>query len=130
MTSSVSLEQLRQNNWIAIHGRVYDIAEFDDHPGGKDILLSLAGKDATADFEETGHTDQARKQALNFFVGFLEGHVGVEKGLPSVVEVLQSEQLNARSSLGLSTGTMVVSGMVALLGAMAAYFVLGRGTRM
>ena len=33
-------------------GKVYDVTPFmDDHPGGGEIMLSAAGKDATNDFE-------------------------------------------------------------------------------
>ena len=120
MTLIVSLEELKTNNWIAIHGRVYDIHAFDDHPGGKDIILALAGKDATLDFEDIGHSDSARRQASNFFVGFLGPSEGLKKELPSVSEVSDSKS----SSGGLSTGTVVLSGMVVLAGAIAEYFAI------
>ncbi len=38
--------------WVVITRQVYDITTFvDEHPGGKDILLEYAGKDATEAFE-------------------------------------------------------------------------------
>jgi hypothetical protein len=38
--------------WVVIKKQVYDITTFlDEHPGGKDIILEYAGKDATEAFE-------------------------------------------------------------------------------
>lgn len=44
--------------WLLIHGNVYDLTSFlDDHPGGKSILLSHAGRDATEGFAEIHSKD-------------------------------------------------------------------------
>ncbi|KAK5990847.1 L-lactate dehydrogenase (cytochrome) [Cladobotryum mycophilum] len=38
--------------WVILYGNVYDVTEFlPSHPGGAKIILSLAGKDATEDFD-------------------------------------------------------------------------------
>jgi L-lactate dehydrogenase (cytochrome) len=38
--------------WIAIHNVVYDFTEFlSTHPGGKGVLLKVAGKDGTSAFD-------------------------------------------------------------------------------
>ncbi|GAB1311446.1 hypothetical protein MFIFM68171_01656 [Madurella fahalii] len=38
--------------WVVIHGNVYDVTEFlPEHPGGSRIILQLAGRDATAEFD-------------------------------------------------------------------------------
>ena len=118
----VSLENLKANQWIVIHGRVYDIAAFDDHPGGKEVLLSLAGRDATADFEDVGHSDSARKQALSFFVGFFEDHSLDRKELPSVAEISSAP---VSSPFGLSTSIVALSSMLAIFSAIGAYFAFG-----
>lgn len=47
---TVSAEELAQhnsaeNNWIAIHGKVFDVTKFAaEHPGGKKVLTNVAGK--------------------------------------------------------------------------------------
>ncbi len=37
--------------WVVIYGRVYDVTEFkEEHPGGKNVILRWAGKDATESY--------------------------------------------------------------------------------
>ncbi|PHT40953.1 Cytochrome b5 [Capsicum baccatum] len=51
-------------------GRVYDVTSFlDDHPGGDEVLLTATGKDATDDFEDVGHSDDARELMNKYFIG-------------------------------------------------------------
>ncbi|XP_018365495.1 PREDICTED: cytochrome b5-like [Trachymyrmex cornetzi] len=46
--------------WIVIHGEVYNITKFhQEHPGGEEVLLKLAGQDATECFEAVGHSNEA-----------------------------------------------------------------------
>lgn len=38
--------------WVIIHGRAYDVTDFkEEHPGGKNIIMKWAGKDATETYE-------------------------------------------------------------------------------
>ncbi|KAL8672130.1 MAG: hypothetical protein Q9168_003404 [Polycauliona sp. 1 TL-2023] len=38
--------------WVIIHGKAYDVTDFkEDHPGGKQIILKWAGKDATETYD-------------------------------------------------------------------------------
>lgn len=81
----ISKDELASHNqkgdtWIAIHGLVYDVSKFDHHPGGKEVLDSVAGKDGTQSFEDTGHSNSARHMAEKFEVGVLEGMEGTATG--------------------------------------------------
>lgn len=43
--------------WSALHGKVYDLTDFvDEHPGGEDSILEVAGKDGTESFANV-HTE-------------------------------------------------------------------------
>lgn len=57
MSRKITVEELSRHNkendcWIAINGTVYDVTSFlSEHPGGKKVVLTVAGKDGTAKFE-------------------------------------------------------------------------------
>jgi cytochrome b involved in lipid metabolism len=43
--SQVQAHKSRNDVWIIVHGKVYDVTLFlSEHPGGEDILLEYAGK--------------------------------------------------------------------------------------
>lgn len=73
----ITKEELAKHNkandiWIAIKGNVYNITEFlEDHPGGEDVLMDNAGKDATRAFEDIGHSPDAESQMKQFLIGRL-----------------------------------------------------------
>jgi len=52
--------------------KVYDVTKYmDDHPGGAEVLLDVAGKDADEFFEDIGHSTEARKDLQNYYIGDL-----------------------------------------------------------
>ncbi|PWN42963.1 cytochrome b5 [Ceraceosorus guamensis] len=72
-----------KNLWIVISGQVYDVSKFmDEHPGGDEVLLCEAEKDATEAFEDVGHSDDARALLPPMLVGEIEG--GGEAAKPKV----------------------------------------------
>ncbi|XP_020198267.1 cytochrome b5 [Aegilops tauschii subsp. strangulata] len=59
--------------WLVIGGKVYNVTKFlDDHPGGDDVLLSSTAKDATDDFEDVGHSTTARAMMDEYYVGEID----------------------------------------------------------
>lgn len=43
--------------WMVIHGKVYNISPvLSNHPGGSQVLLHYAGRDATYPFDDVGHS--------------------------------------------------------------------------
>ncbi|XP_032666966.1 nitrate reductase [NADH] 2-like isoform X2 [Odontomachus brunneus] len=60
------------NCWVVIYDYVYDCTEFlKSHPGGHDVLLEYAGRDATLAFIGTGHSAVARKILERYIIGEL-----------------------------------------------------------
>lgn len=56
--------------WMVIDGKVYDVTKFlDEHPGGEEIMLDASGRDATREFEDVGHSGEARAQLDQLHIG-------------------------------------------------------------
>merc|ERR1712066_15543 len=74
-----SLEEVEKHNvgrgpdksiWMVIHDKVFDVTKFlDEHPGGEEILIETAGKDASEAFEDVGHSTDAREMMEEYFLG-------------------------------------------------------------
>uniref|UniRef100_A0A0A9C6E0 Uncharacterized protein n=1 Tax=Arundo donax TaxID=35708 RepID=A0A0A9C6E0_ARUDO len=75
--SDVALHASRNDCWVVIHGKVYDVTKFlEDHPGGEDVLLhASASGDATEAFEEVGHSTSAISMMDSYLIGSIEGYV-------------------------------------------------------
>lgn len=59
--------------WIAMNGHVYDVTKFHRiHPGGSQIILQHAGKDATSVFASVGHSQKAKAMAAKRLIGHLK----------------------------------------------------------
>lgn len=60
----------RESAAIIIDNVVYDVTLFlDDHPGGVEVLLNNAGKDASRCFHDVGHSDDAKNWRSTFKIG-------------------------------------------------------------
>eukprot|EP01064_Diplonema_japonicum_P038684 TRINITY_DN9442_c2_g4_i1.p1 TRINITY_DN9442_c2_g4~~TRINITY_DN9442_c2_g4_i1.p1 ORF type:complete len:149 (+),score=51.06 TRINITY_DN9442_c2_g4_i1:46-447(+) len=61
--------------WVAVCGRVFKIKEeyLDDHPGGREVLTAVAGKDATEAWVDVKHSKSARKKMQAFLIGKVKG---------------------------------------------------------
>ncbi|KAK4339434.1 hypothetical protein RND71_040896 [Anisodus tanguticus] len=71
--NEVSEHNKKDDCWLVISGKVYDVTSFlDDHPGGDDVLLTATGKDATDDFEDVGHSDDAREMMKKYYIGEID----------------------------------------------------------
>lgn len=56
--------------WVVIKGKVYDVSKFvDEHPGGEEVLLDVAGKDATTEFVDVGHSEEAEEILEKLHIG-------------------------------------------------------------
>ncbi|XP_055639811.1 cytochrome b5 isoform X2 [Toxorhynchites rutilus septentrionalis] len=56
--------------WMVIDDKVYDVTKFQkEHPGGEEVLIEAAGKDATNEFNDVGHSSDAKEQMKQFIIG-------------------------------------------------------------
>ncbi|KAK6200274.1 cytochrome b5 [Scheffersomyces amazonensis] len=70
--------------WIVYNGQVYDVTKYvDEHPGGEEVIVDVAGSDATEAFNDIGHSDDAHQILSGLLVGKLEG--GVVKKTSSIM---------------------------------------------
>ncbi|KAK8260036.1 hypothetical protein V6Z11_D13G095900 [Gossypium hirsutum] len=78
LTKLYTMQEASQHNtkddcWIVIDGKVYDVTSYlDEHPGGDDVVLESTGKDATDDFEDAGHSKSAKELLQSFCIGELD----------------------------------------------------------
>ncbi|XP_070048224.1 cytochrome b5, seed isoform-like [Nicotiana tomentosiformis] len=69
----VSLHNSPDDCWVIINAKAYNVTNFlNDHPGGDEVLLAAAGKDASEEFEEAGHGSAARLMLDEFYVGEID----------------------------------------------------------
>ena len=70
----VSKHKAKDSCWFVIHGKVYDVTRFlEEHPGGDEVLLEAAGRDASNDFDDIGHSEDAMNMLIDYEIGVLKG---------------------------------------------------------
>ncbi|KAI3406567.1 CYB5 [Candida oxycetoniae] len=75
----ISKHTTHDDCWVVINGRVYNVSSYiDEHPGGEEVLLDVAGSDATEAFDDIGHSDEAHEILAKLFIGNLKGAKPVE----------------------------------------------------
>merc|ERR1712070_401254 len=81
-----SMEEVAKHNtrddcWLVIHGKVYDVSKgfYDEHPGGEAALVVHAGKDATHGFDSMHTMDQLAEYEKMILIGELEGGASSHK---------------------------------------------------
>ncbi|GET85438.1 cytochrome b5-like protein [Leishmania tarentolae] len=70
--AQVAEHNSKESGWLIINNSVYDVSDFyDDHPGGRDILLAHIGTDATEGFEAVKHSKGAMRKLERLKIGEL-----------------------------------------------------------
>ncbi|OZJ01972.1 hypothetical protein BZG36_04989 [Bifiguratus adelaidae] len=89
----------RGDIWVSVHGKVYNVTNFlEEHPGGEEVLLDEAGKDATEAFEDVGHSDEARELLKTFYVADLKVDPNAPKKAPASKKPIVSGSVEKHSS--------------------------------
>ncbi|XP_011089102.1 cytochrome b5-like [Sesamum indicum] len=66
----VAQHNTREDCWLVLFEKAYDVTAFiDEHPGGDDLLLNVTGKDATPEFKAACHTFNAWSMMERLYVG-------------------------------------------------------------
>ena len=68
------------------------LVAFASHPGGVEIVSDLAGMDATADYDDVGHTQEANEILEKFLIGPLKAGASVPVETKTVTPVLPKEE--------------------------------------
>ena len=75
----VSKHRTHDDLWVVLNGKVYNISSYiDEHPGGEEVILDVAGEDATEAFDDLGHSDEAHEILQKLYIGNLKGAKPVE----------------------------------------------------
>ncbi|CAD2212739.1 cytochrome b-domain protein [Angomonas deanei] len=70
--ADVAKHNKKEDGWFIVNNDVYNVTKFyDDHPGGRDVLLAKIGTDATEDFEAINHSNGALKKMKELQIGTL-----------------------------------------------------------
>lgn len=100
---------------MAIHGYVYDITNFlSDHPGGPEIVVNAAGRDASRDFDDTFHSDGAKKQLIDYEIGKLKDWVPAKAAAKAAAKpAVATQQKSSSNSLAIVIPLLIVAAAVA-----------------
>ncbi|KAL3536669.1 hypothetical protein ACH5RR_000035 [Cinchona calisaya] len=110
----VAMHDKKGDCWLIISGKVYDVSSFlDDHPGGDEVLLTATGKDATADFEDVGHSDEAKDLLNKYYIGEVDSLT------------LPVKHQYEPTAAGSSAGNQTSGGLVKLLQFLIPLLILG-----
>ncbi|VDK72149.1 unnamed protein product [Litomosoides sigmodontis] len=108
------------SSWMCIDNKVYDLTTFlDQHPGGSEVLLKMAGLDATEAYEDVGHSTHARTLKEKYLVAEIVDEEKMkysydkEKWLPNLAE---------SKSDSAATDPMVFVAILAVIFAVTYYF--------
>ncbi|KAE9021213.1 hypothetical protein PR003_g12491 [Phytophthora rubi] len=126
-----TLEEVAPHNtaedcWMVIRDegirKVYDVTAFlDDHPGGPEIMVDVAGQDATDEFEDIGHSNDARAQLKQYEIGKVKGDVKQEAPAKAAAAGGAKTSASGRQDISGQNGPLYAV-LAAVVAAAALYF--------
>ncbi|KAF9888180.1 hypothetical protein FE257_009175 [Aspergillus nanangensis] len=106
--AEVAGHSTKKDLYLICHDKVYDCSSFvDEHPGGEEVLLDVAGQDGTEAFEDVGHSDEAREILDGLLVGTVKRLPG-DPAPPSGNHGASSSSSSSGSSGGLGVGLYTI----------------------
>ncbi|KAK4134891.1 cytochrome b5 [Trichocladium antarcticum] len=111
----VAEHNTKKDLYVVIHDKIFDCSKFvDEHPGGEEVLLDVAGQDATEAFEDVGHSDEARETLEQLKVGTLKRNPGDPKPKTPAPGAVSPQANNESAGLGVGLYAVVlIGGLVA-----------------
>ncbi|KPM37995.1 hypothetical protein AK830_g8556 [Neonectria ditissima] len=110
--------------WLIVHGQVYDVTKYlADHPGGAEVLTEAAGTDASDEFDNAGHSEDAFEVMESYCIGKLQGYEKKKAKLKPVTSVPITHS-STSADQGNSKSKLVNLGLFSL--AVAAVYYVGR----
>ncbi|KAL2756029.1 hypothetical protein ACRALDRAFT_1050690 [Sodiomyces alcalophilus JCM 7366] len=107
----VAEHNTKKDLYVVIHDKIYDITKFvDEHPGGEEVLLDVAGQDSTEAFEDVGHSDEARETLAQFEVGVLKRKPGDPTPKPATSSTSSSSAKDTSGGLGFGVYAIILIG--------------------
>ncbi|KAF5012554.1 hypothetical protein FDECE_1378 [Fusarium decemcellulare] len=107
----VAEHNTKNDMYLVVHEKVYDCTKFlDEHPGGEEVMLDVAGQDGTEAFEDVGHSDEAREALDKLFVGELKRLPGEDGPKRAIANSAQSSGKPDPNGMSLSLYAVVVAG--------------------
>ncbi|KXX83373.1 putative cytochrome b5 [Madurella mycetomatis] len=114
----VAEHNTKKDLYVVIHDKIYDVSKFvDEHPGGEEVLLDVAGQDATEAFEDVGHSDEARETLDQLIVGKLKRNPGDPKPKAPVPGAVAPAANTSGAGLGVGLYAFVLIGGLIAFGA-------------
>ncbi|CEI60807.1 hypothetical protein FVEN_g2534 [Fusarium venenatum] len=121
-TKEFTMQDVAEHNtskdiYMVVHEKVYDCTKFlDEHPGGEEVMLDVAGQDATEAFEDVGHSDEAREVLDGLLVGELKRLPGEEGPKRQIANSNQGSGQDPTGSSLTSYALVVAVGFAAYMG--------------
>ncbi|KAF7713171.1 Uncharacterized protein PECH_001714 [Penicillium ucsense] len=120
-TEELKLDKEKTDPWVAIQGKVYHVAEYaKDHPEGMNVLLDVAGQDATAAYKDVGHSEDANEILESYVIDTLKDATdfkrreGVRLAQHPLIPPKASNNSDSMVKLGVAAGTTLSLRLVLL----------------
>jgi len=114
----VAEHNTKKDIFVVIHDKIYDASKFiDEHPGGEEVMLDVAGQDATEAFEDVGHSDEARETLAQLLVGTLKRKPGDPTPKAPIPGAVAPAAQTGAAGMGIGLYAIVLIGGLVAFGA-------------